>query len=209
MRIATLLALFACACSSSPDNDPYYRGSGPEEILSVQLPADGITRYGPGFVVPISDGWEQHDDVPEGIRKLLQSGRRWIVLKEPVVFAAAAIPLLAGKTPFVPEVIQLKAAHDVRADSEAEKAPMRAALLILRGSIDHQDIVARSGIKTVEHLTIAELGESEGIKAIDSDIDRIALGRGVDTSLRIITGRYQQGLASQSSFDWVATLEDS
>jgi len=207
MRAVIFLALFASACSS-PNNDPYYRGSGAKEIASVQLQADGITPYEKGFIVPISAGWEKEPNVPQGVQDLLRSGRRWVVLKEPIVFAGAALPLLQGKTPFIPEEIELKAAHDVRTDAQAAKAPLRAALLIMRGSIDHQDIVARSGIKKVENLTISDLGVSEGIKALDSDIDRIALGRGVDTSLRIVTGRYQQGLAGQSSFDWVATFEN-
>jgi len=207
MRVAILIALLAAACTSK-NKDPYYRGSGPKAILHVELPGDGIVRYGDGLIVPISDGWQKQPQVPEGIRKLLQSGRRWIVLKEPLVFAGGARALIEGKTPFVPDDIELKAAHDRRDEEEGKDPPLRPALLILRGSIDHVNLTERSGITRIENLTISDLGDSRGIKSIQTEVDRVALGRGVETSLRIVTGRYQQGLAGQSSFDWVATFKD-
>ena len=42
----------------------------------------------------------------------------------------------------------------------------------------------------IEKLTISDLGDSRGIKSIETEVDRVALGRGVETSLRIVTGRY-------------------
>lgn len=207
MRAALLLALLAAACASK-NKDPYYRGEGPKELLHVELPGDGIARYGDGFVVPISEGWQKDPKVPAGIQQMLQSGRRWIVLKEPLVFAAGSRPILERKTPFIPEEIELKAAYDRRDAEEGKDPPLRPALLTLRGSIDHEEVKRRSGITRIEKLTISDLGDSRGIKSIETEVDRVALGRGVETSLRIVTGRYQQGLAGQSSFDWVATFKE-
>jgi len=207
IRATALLLLLAAACSSQ-NKDPYYRGGGAKQFAHVELPGDGLARYQDGFVVHISDGWESHPKIPEGIRKMLSSGRRWIVLKQPLVFAAAALPLAEGNTPFIAEEIELKAAHDRRDDAEGKDAPLRPALLVMRGTIDHDYVNARSGVTRIEKLTISDLGDSRGIKAIQTDVDRVALGRGVETSMRIITGRYLQGSAGQSSFDWVATFKD-
>ena len=98
-----LLLAAACACKS---NDPY-GSKGPKMVLQVELQGDGIARMGDDIVVPISDGWQDNKQVPEGIRELLASGRRWIVLKEPIIFGAAARPLVAGETPFIPERIEV------------------------------------------------------------------------------------------------------
>jgi len=207
MRALLPFVLLAAACGSS-NNDPYYRGEGPKQVLHVELPGDGVALYGEGLIVPISDGWQKNEAVPAGIKKLLQSGRRWIVLKEPIVFAGAARALIKGDTPFQVSEIELHAAHDQRDDAEGKDPPLRPALLMLRGTIDHSNILERSGIKRIESLKLSDLGDSRGIKAIETDVDRIALGRGVETSLRIVTGRYSQGLAGQSSFDWAATFKD-
>ena len=202
-----LLLLLAAACAKK-SNDPYDSTNGPKLVLQVELQGDGIVRMGDDIVVPISDGWQDNKQLPEGIRELLASGRRWIVLKEPIIFGAAARALVAGETPFVPERIEVRAAHDRRDDEEGKDPPLRPALLIMSGSINHEDAKRRSGITIVKDLTLAGLGESKGSKALRTNVDRVVLGRGVETALRIVTGRYQQGLAGQSSFDWVATFKD-
>ena len=206
IRACPLLLLVAACASKS--NDPYDSTSGPELVAQVALEGDGIALVGDDLVVPIADGWQDDKRVPSGVRKLLESGRRYVVLKEPIIFAATARPLLAGETPFVPERIELRASHDRRDDDEGKDPPLRPALLIMSGSIQHTDAKERSGIEVVDKLTFADLGNSKGIKALDSEEDRVVLGRGVETALRIVTGRYKQGLAGQSSFDWVATFED-
>lgn len=209
MTRATLLPLLllAAACASK-SNDPYDTSKGPKLVLQVELEGDGIARMGDDIVVPISDGWQDNKKIPEGIRATLVEGRRWIVLKEPLVFAAGARPLANGDTPFVPERIEIRAAHDTRPNAEGSDIPMRPALLIMSGWINHEDVMRRSGIEIIEKLTLADIGNSEGITAVESDVDRVALGVGVETALRIVTGRYQEGLAGQSSFDWVATFKD-
>ncbi|MHC4956096.1 MAG: hypothetical protein ACYTGZ_19810 [Planctomycetota bacterium] len=208
MKRSLVLLVLALAACGGKSKDPYYSEKGPQVLLQVELPGDGIAPYKDGFIVPISKGWENRKDVPAGIQQLFKSGRRWIVLKEPLVFSGAARPLLEGKTPFVPQQIELKAAHDRRDDAEGKDPPLRPALLVMRGSIQHSDIQKRSGITRIEKLTISDLGKSRGIKSVETEVDRVALGRGIDTSLRIVTGRYQQGLAGQSSFDWAATFKD-
>jgi len=207
-RAATLLLLLLAAGCASKPKDPYDTSKGPKLVLQVELEGDGIARMGDDIVVPISDGWQTNKQVPEGIRETLMAGRRWIVLKEPLVFAAAARPLANGDTPFVPERIEIRAAHDTRPSAEGSDIPLRPALLIMSGWINHEDVKRRSGITIVKDLTLSDLGNSEGLTSIDSDVDRVALGVGIETALRIVTGRYQKGLAGQSSFDWVATFKD-
>jgi hypothetical protein len=202
-RILLLLLVTACAKNS---NDPY-GGKAMVELVDTEAKGDSLAYYQSGFAVRMSDEWKTNKTIPDGIRRRLNDGNVWIVLKEPVVFAAASLWIVRGATPFLPDEISLKAAHDRRDDELGRNPPLRPALLVLRGHLPSETSAGQLYIDRLKDLDIEKLGLSHGIKAVESETDRVALGRGVETAMQIATGRVGDGVG-QSSYDWVTTYKD-
>jgi len=206
LPLLLLLLLLLAACAKKSD-DPY-GGKALERLVDVETKGESLAYYEQGFAVRMSDDWKTNKTVPNGIRKRLEAGNLWIVLREPIVFAGAALWIVRGATPFTPDEISLKSAHDRRDDELGRDPPLRPALLVLRGHLSTETSAKQLFIERLEQkLKIADFGLSHGIKAVDSETDRVALGRGVETSMQIATGRVG-GAIGQSSYDWVTTFRD-
>jgi len=204
IRAALLLLPFLVCCRSS--DDPY-GGEGPERLLDVEQSGTGLAPYEGGFAVRMDDTWRSNRSIPEGIRTRIAAGNEWLVLREPVVFSGAARWIASGKTPFEPESIEIKAAHDRRDDELGRDPPLRPALLVIRGTFAESPDESALGIEQPTGLSIEELGLAGGIKAVKSEADRVALGRGVETAMRLVTGHIGTDVG-QSSFDWITTFRD-
>jgi len=198
-----LPVLLACG---APADDPY-GGDPAERLLDVNADGEGLVPHGKGFAVKIAGSWRENPSIPDGIRDRLAAGNDWILLREPVVFAGAARWIAAGGTPFVPQQIELRAPHDRRDDELGRSPPLRPALLVMRGTMSAEAAPKRYRIVRIEGLSVGRIGLDRGIKALDSEVDRVALGRGVETSMQLATGSLSDGIG-QSSYDWMATFKD-
>jgi len=197
-----LLAILGCRSTHDP-----YGGDAAERLLDVEAKGEGLAPYGQGFAIHMADSWRTDRTIPEGIRKRLEAGNTWLLLEEPIVFAAAARWIARGATPFVPDEIVLKAAHDRLDDELGREPPLRPSLLILRGSVSLEAKPEEYRIERLDGLSIEKLGLGHGIKALESEADRVALGRGVETAMQLATGRIDDGVG-QSSYDWITTFKE-
>ena len=204
-RAALPFLLLLATCASRKD-DPY-GGKAPKALVDIQLRGDGLAYYENGFAIHVSKGWQENKGIPGGIRKQLDAGNEWIVLREPVVFAGAARWIANGRTPFNPDEIELKAAHDRRDDELGRDPPLRPSLLVLRGKLPEQLTAKDLFIERLGKLDIEQFGLSHGIKAVESTVDRVALGRGVETAMQLATGRVDDAVG-QSSYDWITSFKD-
>lgn len=196
-----LLLLFGCRSPRDP-----YGGAEPERLLDVRAEGEGLSPYREGFAIRMADSWRTNRAIPDGIRRRLEAGNVWLLLEEPVVFAGAARWIArGGVTPFSPEEIELKAAHDRLDDDLGREPPLRPSLLVMRGTVSVEAKPERYLVERLEGLSIEKLGLGHGIKSVESETERVALGRGVETAMQLATGRIGPG---QSSYDWIATFKD-
>ncbi|MEM8883246.1 MAG: hypothetical protein AAGD14_04185 [Planctomycetota bacterium] len=206
-RFASILVLLAAACGSSNKDDPF-SGESPDKLLDTRVTGAELAYYKDGFAIEVEDGWQQNKTLPDGIKRRFQQGQTWILLLEPIVFSDASRWIAHGATPFLPNKIELQAAHDRRDDDTGEAPPLRPAMLVLKGVLPIEEARKRLFIERLDKdLDISEIGLSHGLKAVDSSVDRVALGRGIETAMRIATGRLGTE-AGSSSYDWMVTHKD-
>jgi hypothetical protein len=204
--ITGIVSLSALSFGCRKKDDLYYAEAA-KPLVYMEVEGEGIAALGDGFAIRIADGYDEKNEIPKRLKKRLAAGERWIVLKEPIVFSGAAKWLMNGKTPFVTEEASLMSAHDQRDADEGKPLPLAPALLVLKGSLPSEAAQEQLLIKRLENFDVAEMGDARGIKALKSETDRVAVGRGVETSMGLATGRVDDA-SGQSSYDWVATLKD-
>jgi len=204
-RLAFIPLLLAATFGCRKDDDLYYADAA-KPLVYMEVEGEGIARLGDGFAIRIADGYDATNKIPAKLKKRLDAGQRWIVLKEPIVFSGAARWILAGRTPFKVTSASLMSAHDQRDDSEGKKMPLAPALLVLKGSLPAKAAQDELLISRLRDFDGSSLGDVRGIKALKTETDRVAVGRGVETAMGLATGRVDNS-SGQSSYDFVAALK--